>query len=172
MKQNSEAWLLDANVFIEAHKRYYAFDICPGFWDCLSYYHDQGKLMSIDWVKKEIEANEDNLWDWVKNTAPEGFFQSSDEPTTQGFYSEIIEWVSSEDFKNEEKTKFAAGADGWLVAYTKTHDLILVTDEKSNPDIKRRVPIPNVCQQFDVPYINTFAMLREMEITFGLQLPQ
>jgi len=25
-------YILDANVFIEAYKRYYAFDLCPGFW--------------------------------------------------------------------------------------------------------------------------------------------
>lgn len=26
------AFVLDANVFIEAHRRYYAFDIAPFFW--------------------------------------------------------------------------------------------------------------------------------------------
>jgi hypothetical protein len=28
----SRAFVLDANVFIEAHRRYYAFDIAPLFW--------------------------------------------------------------------------------------------------------------------------------------------
>ena len=172
MNQNSDVCLLDANVFIEAHKRYYAFDICPGFWDCLSYYHAQGKLMSIDWVKTEIEENKDELWDWVKNIAPEDFFHSSNETSIQNAFSEIMEWVNAEDFTNEAKTEFAAGADGWLVAYAKIHNLVLVTDEKPNPAIKKRVPIPNVCHQFHIPYINTFAMLREMEITFELQLSQ
>ncbi len=172
MNQKGEVWLLDANIFIEAHKRYYAFDICPGFWSCLSYYHDQGKLMSIDWVKTEIEANKDNLWDWVKTSAPADLFKLSSEATTQEVYSTIIEWVNSKDFQNEAKTEFATGADGWLVAYAKTHDLVLVTDEKYNPDIKKRIPIPNLCHQFHIPYKNTFAMLREMEITFELQLSQ
>ena len=171
MNQDDEVWLLDANVFIEAHKRYYAFDICPGFWKCLAYYHNQGKLMSIDWVKTEIDANKDALSNWVGTSALKGFFHSSNEPTTQGHYSTIIEWVSSEDFKTEAKSEFAAGADGWLVAYAKTHDMILVTDEKPNPNIKRRVPIPNVCQQFNIPYINTFSMLRKLEVEFEMQLP-
>jgi len=30
MNQSSQVFLLDANVFIEAHRRYYSFDICPG----------------------------------------------------------------------------------------------------------------------------------------------
>jgi len=28
-------YVLDANVFIEAARRYYAFDIAPKFWDTL-----------------------------------------------------------------------------------------------------------------------------------------
>lgn len=26
-------YLIDSNAFIESKNRYYAFDICPGFWD-------------------------------------------------------------------------------------------------------------------------------------------
>mgnify|MGYP006298525777 CR=1 FL=1 len=29
------AYLLDANVFIEAKNRYYGMDFCPAFWDWL-----------------------------------------------------------------------------------------------------------------------------------------
>jgi hypothetical protein len=35
MTAGTEKYLLDSNVFIEAYRRYYSFDICPGFWDCL-----------------------------------------------------------------------------------------------------------------------------------------
>lgn len=28
-------YALDTNVFIEAHRRYYALDLCPEFWECL-----------------------------------------------------------------------------------------------------------------------------------------
>lgn len=28
-------YCLDANVFVEAHRRYYAFDIAPPFWRAL-----------------------------------------------------------------------------------------------------------------------------------------
>ncbi len=30
-------YLFDANVFIEAKNRYYAFDICPGFWEWMDF---------------------------------------------------------------------------------------------------------------------------------------
>ena len=33
-------YLLDSNILIEAHKRYYPFDVVPGFWDVLLDLHD------------------------------------------------------------------------------------------------------------------------------------
>jgi hypothetical protein len=32
---NQSVYVLDADVFIEASRRYYAFDIAPKFWDSL-----------------------------------------------------------------------------------------------------------------------------------------
>ena len=49
-------FLLDTNVFIEAHRRYYALDLCPGFWECLSYHARQRNLSSIDKVQAEIRV--------------------------------------------------------------------------------------------------------------------
>jgi hypothetical protein len=47
-------YVLDANVFIEAHKRYYAFDICPGYWAALIAQHHSGLVCSIDRVRDEL----------------------------------------------------------------------------------------------------------------------
>lgn len=46
-------YLLDTNVFIEAARRYYSFDIAPAFWTALLYYAEKGNLHSIDKVKDE-----------------------------------------------------------------------------------------------------------------------
>lgn len=35
MNENKVKFLLDANVFIEAYRRYYSFDIAPSFWELL-----------------------------------------------------------------------------------------------------------------------------------------
>ena len=40
------SYLLDANVFIEAKKRYYGFDFCPGFWQWLVVKNQEGKIFS------------------------------------------------------------------------------------------------------------------------------
>jgi|SRR5438477_9163972 len=43
-------YVLDTNVFVQAHRRHYAFEICPGFWECLIHYHQTARIVSIDRV--------------------------------------------------------------------------------------------------------------------------
>ena len=43
---------------------------------------------------------------------------------------------------------------------------VVVTHEQPAPDARRKVPIPNVCQAFNVPLVDTFEMLR----TLGVQV--
>jgi hypothetical protein len=44
--------------------------------------------------------------------------------------------------------------------------LTVVTGEAANAAIRRRVPIPNVCDAFGVNWINTFDMLRALGAVF------
>jgi hypothetical protein len=43
-------WLLDTNVLVQAHRRDYAMDFCPAFWDWLDYASEQGKVFSLERV--------------------------------------------------------------------------------------------------------------------------
>ena len=78
-------------------------------------------------------------------------------------------WVQrNAQFCDTAKAQFATGADGWLVAYAKVQGAIVVTTEQPSPGAKNRVPLPNVCDEFDVTYTNPFAMLRELNVQFVL----
>ena len=55
------AYLLDANVFIQAKNLHYGFDFCPAFWDWLVVQNDKGKVASIDKVADELRAGDDEL---------------------------------------------------------------------------------------------------------------
>lgn len=57
-------YVLDANVLIEAKRLYYAFDLCPGFWNSLLYHNSNGNLESIDRVGKDL-AEGDDLDAWI-----------------------------------------------------------------------------------------------------------
>ena len=160
-------FLLDSNVLMEANKRYYAFAICPGFWDSLIALCSQGDLMSIDRVLAEIREQTDELRHWANNDAPAALFVTSAEDAVADAYREVIGWVYAHPrFTPMAKADFARKADGWLVAYGLIHGLTVVTDEVPDPNIKRRVPIPNVCEKFEVDCTNTFRMLRALQVKF------
>lgn len=164
---DDSAYVLDANVFIEAARRYYAFDLAPKFWESLVHHAANGQIKSIDRVKQELERGKDNLATWVKEHFGHAF-ASTDETDILQSFREIMTWVNGQSqFSDAAKADFAKGADGWLVAYAKVKGCMVVTHELPAPDAKRKVPIPNVCQTFDVQFIDTFEMLRTLGVRFA-----
>lgn len=165
-------YLLDANVFIEAKRRYYAFDVCPGFWECLVWHHQGAYLQSIDRVQQELELGDDELKAWVTATMPATCFGSSDDSAVIAEYARIQAWAQGQpQYSPDAKAEFAAKADAWLVAYAKVKEFVLVTHEVPAPDSRRRVPIPSVCDAFNVAYVDTFVMLRDLEAKFHWLMP-
>ena len=59
------AYLLDANVFIQAKNLHYGLDFCPAFWDWLIAQNQTGQVFSIERVGDEIEAGADALAAWA-----------------------------------------------------------------------------------------------------------
>ena len=156
----------DTNVFITAHRSYYPLNLCPGFWNCLIHHLHSGRILSIDRVRDELIGYGDELSNWVQNAPPEMFVPSSEAPVI-GAYQEVMSWVNCRvQFSTQANYEFSQGADGWLVAYAMSHNVILVTLEVSQPNVRRRVPIPNVCDQFGVTPMDTFEMLDDLGVRF------
>lgn len=152
-------YLLDANVFIEAKNRYYAFDIAPGFWAWLDHAHQQSLAGSIDAVRDELRNGSDELADWARDNA--GFFRSIDQATTNHF-SALTAWASSRSFSQAALADFAGNnADYLLVAYAREHQHVVVTHERSQPTARARVLIPDACIAMGVSTTDTFKMLRQ-----------
>jgi len=167
--RDSAGFLLDSSLFIEAYRRYYGLDICPGFWDCLLHHCIDQRLLSIDRVRDELKQGGGQLADWSTQTAT-GLFASSREPLVVAEYGNVMAWVyGSTQFLGQAKADFASGADGWLVAYARVHGRTLVTQEVYNQSVKKRVPLPNVCREFGVVTTHTFRMLRVLDVKFHWQ---
>ena len=148
MPTSDARYLLDSNVFIEAHRRYYAFDLCPGFWDCIPRLFAADRLVSIDKVLAEL-ATGDELNHWASTDAPKGLFATTRELAVATEFAAVMSWAQSNDqFLPAARAEFATVADGWLVAYAPVHDCTLVTHEAHRPEQRSRVPLPNVCIQF------------------------
>lgn len=74
MRSEGRKFLLDANVLIAAHRSYYAFDLCPGFWASVIQGCGAKRIFSTRRVQAELEAGGDALANWVKQKLPAGFF--------------------------------------------------------------------------------------------------
>jgi hypothetical protein len=163
------AYIVDSDVFITAKNRYYAFDICPGFWDSVIHQCHAGRLRSVDHVKRELLAGrpDEDLVRWVKTAVPETFFLDSAGGEVIAAFGEVMLWVQQQQrYFDQAKAAFATKADGWLVAYAKVHDLCICTNEQPAPDSRKEVKLPDVCVQFGVRYEDTFAMLKSLRVRY------
>lgn len=59
------AYLLDANVFIQAKNLHYGLDFCPAFWEWLIEKNKASQVFSIEKVADEINAGDDELSRWA-----------------------------------------------------------------------------------------------------------
>ena len=159
-------YLVDANVLIDAKNRYYAFDIAPGFWKWLEGAHADGHVCSIEAVRDELVAGDDELAEWAKaNTA---FFRPVDQATTAHFPA-LTTWASSQSFTPAALAGFTgSAADYLLVAYARAHDHVVVTHERSDPNSRRRVMIPDACTAIGVTSLGPFEMMRRTGATLDL----
>jgi hypothetical protein len=88
-------FLIDSDVLITAKNRYYAFPICPGFWDSLLYGHTLGNLHSIDRVRQELlnGSPDDDLVRWVGDSLPASFFFSCGDSMVVDAFREVMLWA-------------------------------------------------------------------------------
>ena len=164
-------FLLDSDVFIAAKNAYYAFDICPGFWNGILRAFQQGSVRSIDRIRNELLSGrkEEDLVRWVTSEVPTSFFHDSNADDVSTAFADVMLWVQrNSQYFDRAKAKFATEADGWLVAYSMVHQTVIVTNEQPRPDSRNRVLLPDVCVQFQVPYKDTFVMLRDLALQFDL----
>ncbi|WCK55310.1 DUF4411 family protein [Aneurinibacillus sp. Ricciae_BoGa-3] len=137
-------YLLDANIFIEAYKRYYAYDIVPSFWEMLKKNAEVGKVISLDRIQREQNAFADTLTTWV-NSEFSSYFVSTDNSEVFASYSQIMNWAMiQQQYSDAAKAEFASVADSWLIASAQTYDCVLVTHELYDVNIKKNLSMKSL----------------------------
>ena len=159
-------YLLDSNTYIQAKNQYYSMDICPAYWDWLDQQFQLGIVASIDMIGKELIDGKDELADWAKNRP--SHFINNDDDKTQTAYAEIVTAVAAGDYNPGNRDNFLAKADPWIIAKAKAIGATVVTHESRVASSAKKIKAPNICQQFEVPCINTFQLLRELKARFVL----
>lgn len=159
------AYLLDANVFIQAKNLHYGLDFCPAFWDWLIERNAGKTVFSIEKVGDEIEAGQDELSIWAAARGTE-FFLKPDAPLL-GALASTSAWVSGQGYDPAAVSTFLQVADYYLVAHALAHGHTVVTHEVPSSSIKK-VKIPTVCIGVGVKCMTPYEMLRVERARFVL----
>lgn len=154
-------YLLDADVAIQPKNLYY--DIAPGFWEWLLDAHDRGLAYTVDRVKQEVDRGQDDLTRWLAD-AP-GSFCLPFEQADQGAIGHLMTWAQSSGFTPAAVNTFAASADLFLVAKAAARGWTVVSHEtQADPNARKRIKIPNACQELGVGCIGLFELMRRERV--------
>jgi hypothetical protein len=159
------AYLLDANVFIQAKNLHYGMDFCPAFWDWLSKQNEAEQVFSIERVADELMSGDDELSNWADQKG--GVFFLPPDNKVLGALQQVSEWVMSQHYDPAAVSTFFQVADYYLVAHALGHFHVVVTHEVAS-DSLRKVKIPNACIGLKIKCMTPYEMLRRERARFVL----
>jgi hypothetical protein len=159
------AYLLDANVFIQAKRLHYGLDFCPVFWEWLVTENAAGRVVSINKVSDEIEAGGDELWDWAKARGDKFFVPPhAGLPTA---LAQVSNWAMGQGYEQAAVNTFLQVADYYLIGNALSKGDVVVTHEIPSTS-KKRIKIPDACLGLKVKFVTPFEMLRTSKARFVL----
>lgn len=159
------AYLLDANVFIQAKNLHYGLDFCPAFWEWLIANNAGGNVFSIEKVGDEIAAGGDELSDWAAQRG-DGFFLKPDAALLP-VLGTVSAWANGQNYEPAAVNTFLQVADYYLVAHALAHGHTVVTHEIASASTKR-IKIPNACIGLNIKFMTPYDMLRRERARFVL----
>lgn len=159
------AYLLDANIFIQAKNLHYGLDFCPAFWDWLIAGNTDQKVFSIEKVGDELAAGGDELADWA-NQQGANFFLPPDAKLLSAL-RQVSTWATSQRYDPAAVNTFLQVADYYLVAHGLAHGHVIVTHEIASTSTKK-IKIPDACIGLGIKCMTPFEMLRLEQARFVL----
>jgi hypothetical protein len=151
------AYLLDADVFIQAKNLHYGLDFCPAFWDWMLRSHEADAVFSVEKVGDELTAGGDELADWAKARG-DRFFVKPDQQTLTSL-AVVSAWATTQTYQPSAVATFLQLGDYYLVGQAHAGGHTVVTHEVPSASVKR-IKIPDACIGVGVKCITPFEMLR------------
>ena len=170
-----QKYLIDANVFIQAKSLHYRFEFCEGFWGFLLNAHHAGLIFSTQKVKDELlQGNDEDLVKkWVLKLPSSFFIPDDKDVKVMRQYAQLMNWaMASTHYTDAAKSEFARSkvADAFLIATAMEYKFKIVTHEKSNPNAKARIIIPDAANSVGVSTVLIYDLLSiHAESTFQLK---
>jgi len=160
------AYLLDANVLIQAKNLHYGFDFCPGFWEWLEVSNAAGTTFSIEKVGDELKAGDDALSKWARARGTAFFLPPT--PGLSGALRTVGTWATTGGrYEPAAVSTFLRVADYYLVSQALAGGHVVVTHEVPSPSTKR-IKIPDACLGVGVKTMQLHEVLRAERVRFVL----
>lgn len=122
-------------------------------------------MFSVAKVRAELLAGNRNdpARTWAEQL-PDGFFlEDASDPNVMKHYASLMTWATANAsrFTVAAITQFAEqkNADPFIVAVARHRGNTVVTHEKSDPSVKRRVPLPNAADALGVKTMTIYDLL-------------
>lgn len=143
---------------------------CPAFWDWLLRECAGQHIFSIQGIYNELVNGNDELRAWSM-TNRHFFLPMSDQDTQQNLATvaaHVADQQLTVPMTAGAMDEFLRGADTWLIAKAMTMGATIVTHERLDLRCRRKFLIPNICNHFGVQYVDTFALLQQLNASFIL----
>lgn len=158
-------YLLDANVLIDANRDYYPIERVAEFWEWLAHVGENGHVKIPLEVYEEVKEGRDSLASWAKDDQIESALLLNEEVDVT-LVSKVTDEGYAPNLTDDEVEKI--GRDPFLIAYAlaAAGRRCIVTTEVSKPRRQRaNRHLPDVCNEFGVPWCDTFAFVRALNFS-------
>ncbi len=171
-------YLLDANVLIDAHDKYYPIDQVPQFWDWIIENARQTRIKMPFEMLAEVKAgqpnrnkelDDDKLLLWLKSENREKDLRYIESPNRE-FVNKVFKNGYELAHPTEDELR-KIGKDPLLIAYAMAvPNSCIVTLENKQVNTtdamkKHKRSIPFVCRKLNIRSINTFELIRELKFS-------
>lgn len=142
--------------------RYYYPQRFPSLWEQFDELVDSRRVISVKEVARELEGQEDLLATWVKDNGNVFQLPSASELSLVSAIFQVPHFQGL--IRKQERLQGKAVADPFVIAKAGSIDSgCVVTTEKYKKNASK---VPNVCEHFEIPYMNLEKFMEQEGWTF------
>ena len=166
-----EVFVIDSNILMLVN-RFFGFETAPRFWSTIKDKIDEGSIIILDVVKKEINNGEDDLVTWINSIDRELILDHRMDSSILNCYSQILQEIANNKNYSQDATfKWFDNedfADPWIIAVAMAKRYTIVSSEtkkagnSGNPTSNPK--IPTVASLFNVETINLQEFLKRINL--------
>jgi hypothetical protein len=143
---------LDTSGILDAWVRNYPPDVFPALWSLMDAAAENGQILVIEEVVRELEKKDDDVYKWVKRHAS---MIVAIDAEIQGHVVEIMTRYS----RLVDSKKNRSVGDPWVIGLARSRGLTVVTAEKPTGNLAKP-KIPDVCKDLGISSIGVIDFFR------------